>query len=59
MYLYRYRICRSGGRVKILIGKNYKEVVFVDEFLENGFLETFYEWCDFNGIDIEFNEDGA
>tara|TARA_Y100000385_G_scaffold100700_1_gene104053 strand:+ start:810 stop:947 length:138 start_codon:yes stop_codon:yes gene_type:complete len=44
--------------VKILIGKNYKEVVFVDEFLENGFLETFYEWCDFNGIDIEFDQDG-
>lgn len=36
-----------------------KEVKFDDYFLENGFLETFYEWCDFNGIDIEFDENGG
>jgi len=36
-----------------------KEVKFDNYFLENGFLETFYEWCDFNGIDIEFNKSGG
>ena len=32
---------------------------FDDYYLENGFLETFYEWCDDNGIDIEFDESGG
>tara|TARA_R100000657_G_C4560616_1_gene29831 strand:+ start:199 stop:339 length:141 start_codon:yes stop_codon:yes gene_type:complete len=36
-----------------------KEVYFDDHYLENGFLETFYEWCDDNGIDIEFDENGG
>ncbi len=39
--------------------KDYREVNFNDYFLQDGFLETFYEWCDFNGIDIEFDEDGG
>ena len=49
--------------MKILIGakgkKSYQEVRFDNYFMENGFLETFYEWCDFNDIDIEFDENGG
>ena len=37
-----------------------KEVYFNQYYLEkDGFLETFYEWCDDNGIDIEFDENGG
>jgi hypothetical protein len=42
-----------------LDNKNYKEVKFNNCFLQNGFLETFFEWCDFNGIDIKFDKDGG
>jgi len=40
--------------------ENYYEVNFNEGFDEiDGFLETFYEWCDHNNIDIEFNEEGG
>jgi hypothetical protein len=39
--------------------KNYNEVKFNNYFSKGTFLETFYEWCDFNGIDIEFDKNGG
>mgnify|MGYP001403871358 CR=1 FL=1 len=49
---------------RLIKSKYFKKLVVIsqalkDIYLENGFLETFYEWCDDNGIDIEFDENGG
>tara|TARA_B100000287_G_scaffold172603_1_gene162784 strand:- start:374 stop:520 length:147 start_codon:yes stop_codon:yes gene_type:complete len=43
--------------MKIIIDGVETPVKVNDEFLEGTFLETLYEWLDFNDIDIEFEEE--
>jgi hypothetical protein len=45
--------------MKIIINNTEHEVNVSEEFLEDTFLETLYDWFDYNNISVEFDKYGG